>query len=108
MWDLITDHWVVFGYFWMTWTGFGVGVGRSRGLTGLGFILGLLLGPLGVALVFAMPPAAPKPVVEPFEAPLPPQPVRRTTDMDRAAGPNAPKSSVPSALDRAPPPTRKG
>lgn len=61
-----------------------------------------------VALVFAMPPAAPTPVVEPFEAPLPPQPVRRTTDMDRAAGPNAPKSSVPSALDRAPPPARKG
>lgn len=50
------SDWMIVGvvYGALTWALFGYGVGRPKSRAGLGFFLGLVGGPLGVAAIFAM------------------------------------------------------
>lgn len=53
--DWFIDHyWLVVGYSWVTWATFGFGLGQRQDRGGLGLLLAALLGPLGVAVLYAV------------------------------------------------------
>lgn len=97
IWDA---YWFWILYFCATWTAIGTGIGRRHRQAELGFILGLLLGPLGVALIFAFlsKPARAYPsfadtALDPRLAGQDQDPnIRRPSDVDRA-GPYVPKQA---------------
>ena len=52
----------------------GAHIGRRKGVAGLGFLLGLLLGPIGLLIIAVMPPGPPPPAGN-----SPPPPAGRTS-----------------------------
>ena len=53
--ELINDwFWFAAGLWALTWTVLAYGLGVRQDRTGMGIVLGLLLGPLGVAITFAL------------------------------------------------------
>jgi len=103
------QHWPWLVYFWATWALFGAGIGRRADQGGTGLILGLLLGPFGVALAYAWlwePPRqlSPRAAIgrdpEALQRFLEHRPVSRPSDVDRAGPFVPPEGSTAEDRDR--------